>query len=671
MRRLSGRLCLWLSASVLLGGAAFAARAPAEKSFFTLADLGSLVRLSRPALSPDGKTAALIVSRPDPAENRVASSLVLIDTKTGAMRTIADGEISNPTWSTRGGLLAWLALDADKTKQIVMISLDREGNAPMQITKAAAGAGVRAFAWSQNEESFAYLAADTPVAPVGDERFDRTFEVSDSDYLGTAYLARTRGEKPARLWLISAQGGTARVLTPDSGYIQDLAWQPDGKAVVFNSNPGASVLAARFGSVRIMDIQQGTETPLIAKEARVSGESHIDFSARGVLAYQTYRGQDPWLYGNNVAVVEGGKLRDVTAALDRDIVAFEWLADGSALLVSAPDHVQKGLWIVPLAGAPSRLALGSVNPDSGETSNRAGKVAFIGSEPQLPPELYVMSSVRSKPVRLTNFNAPILQRRLGTTKTITWRSDGFEHDGLILYPPDFHSDRKYPLLVNIHGGPHYSSQLSFDGENQYYAANGWIVFLPNYRGGDGQGEKYQTAVIGDATAGPGRDLLAGIAAVKAEGAVDDTRVALTGWSYGGVMTSWMISQYHDWCAAVPGALVIDFAGYYDQSDTGIWIGSLLGSPHLPQNRKKYLEQSPATYLDQATTPTLIMQNVGDDNAPVAQAYGLYHALKDRGIKSKFVIFGIDGHGPGDPFHERAAVIRTLAWINENCQSGNH
>jgi dipeptidyl aminopeptidase/acylaminoacyl peptidase len=136
------------------------------------------------------------------------------------------------------------------------------------------------------------------------------------------------------------------------------------------------------------------------------------------------------------------------------------------------------------------------------------------------------------------------------------------------------------------------------------------------------------------------------------------------------MTSWLIGHHHDWCAAVPGALVVDFAGYYDQSDTGIWIDSLLGSPHLPQNARKYLEQSPATYLDQATTPTLIMQNVGDNNAPVAQAYGLYHALRDRGIKTKFVIFGIDGHGPGDPYHERQAVVRTLAWINENCGPGN-
>jgi dipeptidyl aminopeptidase/acylaminoacyl peptidase len=660
-----------LLAAALLGGSVVAAAAPVAALTFSLDDLGTLVRLSGLALSPDGKQVALIVSRPDPAENRSVTTLSVIDTKSGAQRVLASGEIRAPAWSPRGDKLAWLAPDADKTEQIYLYSFDSEVGIPVVVSSAAKGAGVQGFAWSPDGESFAYLAEEPPVTPVGDARFDRTFEVADEDYLGTTFLARTRGAGPARLWLLAAGGGKARLLTTKTDHIEQLTWQLDSQAVLINTHPGTSMIAQRFGAISAVAVRDGTETPVVARPANVATEAPMSVSSKGLLAYQHFRGQDPWLYGNNVAVVTDGHSRDVTATLDRHIQAFDWLPDGTTLLVGALEHVHRALWTVSLSGAVRRLDLGTVNPESAVAVSRSGVLAFVASEPWLAPEVYVMASVMAKPVRLTHFNAAVAHRQLARVEVVSWKNDGYDHDGLLYFPPDFRADGHYPLLVNIHGGPHTSSQLSFDGEGQFYAARGWLVFEPNYRGSDGQGDKYRTAVIDDATAGPGRDLMAGIATVKARGFVDDARVALTGWSYGGVMTSWLIGHHHDWCAAIPGALVIDFADYYNQSDTGIWIGSLIGSPHLRDNRRKYLEQSPATYLDQATTPTLVMHSTGDDNAPVTQAYALYHALKDRGVKTKFVIFGMDGHGPGDPFHERQAYVRTLAWMNENCADAAH
>jgi dipeptidyl aminopeptidase/acylaminoacyl peptidase len=660
-----------LLAGALLGGVVAAAPAQVDAPSFTLDDLGKMVRLSRPALSPDGKLAALIVVRPDPAENRELTTLNLIDTQTGAQRVLASGEISQPAWSPRGDKLAWLAPDADKTRQIYLYSLDSEVGVPVAVTTAVRGAGVQKFAWSPDAGSFAYLAEEAPVALVGDARFDRTFEVSDADYLGTTFLARSRGAGPARLWLIAASGGKTRPLTTKTDHIEQLAWQVDGQAVLVNTHPGTSMVAQRFGAISTVNIGDGAETPLVPRPANVATEAPMRVSSKGFLAYQHFRGQDPWLYGNNISVVADGHSRDVTAALDRHIQTFDWLPDGTTLLVGALERVHSALWTVPLSGAVRRLELGTVNPESAVAVSRSGALAFIASEPWLAPELYVMASVTAKPVRLTHINSAVAHRHLARVEVVAWKNDGYDHDGLLYFPPDFRPDGRYPLLVNIHGGPHTSSQLSFDGEAQFYAANGWLVFEPNYRGSDGQGDRYRTAVIDDATAGPGRDLMAGIATVKARGFVDDARIALTGWSYGGVMTTWLIGHHHDWCAAIPGALVIDFADYYNQSDTGIWIGSLLGSPYLQGNHRKYLEQSPATYLDQATTPTLVMHSTGDDNAPVTQAYALYHALKDRGAKTKFVIFGMDGHGPGDPFHARQAYVRTLAWMNENCAGVAH
>jgi dipeptidyl aminopeptidase/acylaminoacyl peptidase len=630
-----------------------------------------MVRLAAPVLSPDGKWVALIVSRPDPVENRTVTTLNLVDTKSGAQQVIASGEISYPAWSPRGDRLAWLAPDADRTLQINLYARNSEVGLPSVITEAPKGAGVQQFAWSPDGESFAFLAVEAPVVPVGDARFDHTFEVPEADDLGTTYLARAPGAAAARVWLMSVAGGKARLLSTKTDHIEQLAWQSDGRSLLINSHPGSSSVAQRFGTISAVSVIDGAETPVVMRPANVGTDAAMSVSSKGLLAYQHFRGQDPWLHNSDVAVVADGRSRDVTSALDRHIQAFAWLPDGTTLLVGALERVRRALWTVPLAGAARQVELGAVNPDSAVSVSRSGAVAFIASEPALAPELYVMASLTAKPIRLTHINAVIDHRRLGRVEVVNWKSDGFDHDGLLYFPPDFRPDQHYPLLVDIHGGPHTSSQLSFDGEGQFYAASGWLVFEPNYRGSDGQGDKYRTAVIDDATAGPGRDLMAGIASVKARGVVDDKRVALTGWSYGGVMTSWLIGHHHDWCAAIPGALVIDFADYYNQSETGIWIGSLLGSPHLKENRRKYLEQSPASYLGDATTPTLVMHSTGDPNAPVTQAYALYHALKDRGVKTRFVIFGMDGHGPGDPFHERQAYVRTLAWMNENCPSGTH
>ncbi len=652
-----------LAGTLLAGGAT--AASPDGKSAFSLADLGALVHLSKPVLSRDGSQAALIVSRPDLPQDRMLDTLVLVDVRSGAQRVMASGDVRDPAFSPAGDGLAWLAADADKITQIAVRPLVGTGDAPVVVTKATKGTEIRAFAWSPDGRSFAYLAPQAPAARVGEARFDRTFEVPDSDYLGTSYLARSSGAAPARLWVIPSRGGEARMLPPNTGHLVDLAWQRDGKAVMVVTRPGSSEVSARDGAVISVDVEQGTQTMVAPRPANVSVDDGMKISSQGVPAYLHYRGQDPWLHEKNVAAVDG-RVRDLTSALDRDVIAFGWLPDGHTLLVEVLDHVHTALWTVPMSGAAHRLDLGTVNPDPGIAISGSGAVAFIGSEPSLPPELYVMASPTSKPRRLTHFNDSLLHARLGSMQAVAWKNDGYDQDGVLTYPPDFRPGRKYPLLVSIHGGPHTSSQLSFNEGSQFYAANGWLVFEPNYRGSSGQGEGYRTAVIDDATAGPGRDIRAGIAAVKAEGRVDAARVAVSGYSYGGVMTSWMIGRYHDWCAAIPSASVIDFADYYDQSETGIWIGSLLGSPHLAQNRRKYQEQSPATYLDQATTPTLIMQNVGDTNAPVGQAYTLYHALKDRGVESRFILSDIDGHGHGDPLHERQAYVLSLAWMNEHC-----
>jgi len=295
---------------------------------------------------------------------------------------------------------------------------------------------------------------------------------------------------------------------------------------------------------------------------------------------------------------------------------------------------------------------------------RDGAIAFTGSEPQHPKELYYMSSATAKPRRLTTFNdAAVAALDLGNVERVTWTNDGFNEDGIVVYPPDFKADHKYPLVLLIHGGPQSASTRTFSLLPQFLAAQGWIVFSPNYRGSDNLGNAYERAIFNDSGAGPARDVLAGIAALEKRGFIDQNRIAVSGWSYGGYMTSWLIGHSNIWKAAVSGAAVNNLVHEYALSDNNITSGySFGGSPYNPKYAKAYLEQSPITYVQAIKTPTLILTDTGDARVPATQSFEMFHALKDNGVEVKFVAYPVGGHFPGDPVRSADVYKRWADWI---------
>ena len=197
------------------------------------------------------------------------------------------------------------------------------------------------------------------------------------------------------------------------------------------------------------------------------------------------------------------------------------------------------------------------------------------------------------------------------------------------------------------------------------ATREYVVFQPNYRGSDNLGNTYQRAIYNDAGDGPGRDVMAGVEAVKKLGFIDESKIAVTGWSYGGYMTSWLIGHYHIWKTAVTGASVTDLNEEYNLSDgnvTGRY--SFKGSPWLGSNMKDYVAQSPISYAAQIKTPTLILSDTGDARVPITQSYQLYHAMKDNGVTVKFVAYPVPGHFPGDPVRSRDVYSRWLGWLDQ-------
>jgi dipeptidyl aminopeptidase/acylaminoacyl peptidase len=409
-----------------------------------------------------------------------------------------------------------------------------------------------------------------------------------------------------------------------------------------------------------------------------SAEAHPTFSPDGAsIAYWQPRDLDA---GNvseiHVAPARGGAGRSVTRALDRNIARSIWLPGGTSLLVGANDGTRVSLWIQPLEGAARKLNLASVSPASAfwvdVAVSRNGAIAFTGTDTTRPAELYYMAAADAAPKRLTDFNAEIAGRILGRTEVVAWQSDGFTHNGTLTYPPDFNPSQKYPLVLVIHGGPRAASLETFSPSAQIMAAKNWIVFQPNYRGSDQAGNAYQRAIVNDAGAGPGRDVMAGVDVVKKRGFIDTSRVAVSGWSYGGYMTTWLLGNYTGWRVGVAGAAVTDWRDQYNLGDANVRRGTAFGgSPWTdPKRMQAYIDQSPITYASKIRAPTLVMTNTQDYRVPPTQSYMLYHALRDNGVETKFVAYPIYGHNATDPVRQRDVQRRWIGWIEQHFQDAS-
>jgi dipeptidyl aminopeptidase/acylaminoacyl peptidase len=299
-----------------------------------------------------------------------------------------------------------------------------------------------------------------------------------------------------------------------------------------------------------------------------------------------------------------------------------------------------------------------------------GSIAFTGSDPMQPPELYFLATSTAAPRRLTEFNSEVKAMTMGKTETIRWELEGFKHNGIVTYPADYSPGKKYPLVLIVHGGPNAASIEQFSRLSQLFANRGYFVFEPNYRGSDNLGTKYKTAIIKDAGAGPGRDVMAGLRQLKGTGMIDTTRIGVTGWSYGGYMTVWLAGHYSGWKAAMAGAAVTDWVDQYNLGDGNVNVANAVGGSPYTGNMQAYIDQSPITNANKITAPTLILGNTEDPRVPISQSYKLYHALKDNGVTTKFIAWPIPMHNANDPVRQKEMYKYWIGWMDNYLQEGN-
>lgn len=637
-----------------------------------LTDLRTIVRVSQPQISPDGKQVAFIKTTENYVKNKRDSQLMLLDVASGKTRSLTYDRtgVDSPRWSPSGDRLAFIA-DAgqgDQTQsQIFMLPMN--GGDALQATKVENG--VQEFAWKPDGSAFAFVTSDNPPNKKQiDKHFD-AFEVGDLDYKTES------APVSSHLWLVAATGKNVRRLTSGSwslstvngGASSPISWSADGKTIAIVRFPNAvygdsdtavsALVDAKTGAVRDLPRQRPYLTaPLFAPVGNALAAQwypHGAFNSNGYLTVTSSNG--------GPGVVVGGR--------EHNVDWFGWTLDGRALAYAAEDGPLTGLWFQPINGAGHRLDTGSVEVAGDAMVGKNESIAFVGDNADEPGELYYFATPNATMRRLTTYNASFAKLNLGTEREVRWTGPGgFTEDGIVTLPPGYAAGKRYPLALVVHGGPQGSSQLSFDGLTQLIAARGIITFQPNYRGSTNLGDAYQHAIYRDTGAGPGKDVMAGVAALEKMGYVNPSRMCVSGWSYGGYMTTWLESHYNVWKCAMAGAALTDWVADYTVSFYQKGDADFFGSGSSPWNNNGWdiwRDQSPISSARDVKAPTLIMGDVGDPNVPIYNSYLWYHALRDNGVEVHFYAYPRETHFPGDPVGGESVTRRWVDWLAAHLQ----
>ena len=634
---------------------------PAPAQTFGLDDYAKVGRVSDVQVAPQGDRAVVVVSWPNYDANMWESELVQLNLRTKAQLTLTQRKTaSTPRWSPNGDRLAFLAV-ADGKMQLFVFPAG--GGEARQISHSPSG--VTGYAWKPDGSAFAYRAAAEPAKQGTSGKFDDAFEVNANDYLTLS------APRQVQLWLVSADGGEATPLGRGKWSIPTLfattAWSGDGKSIMFTKQDIAGTREWERRELAMLDVSAGagaTPRPILGIEGRRCGAGWISPDGAQLALTCPVDGHVKNQTELVLLPASGGTARRLTSSIDRSFSYAIWRPDSKGVVAAVADGTTSALWEIPLDGAPVRRDVGRIGVADVSVASD-GTIAFIGSESNRPPELYVLRPGSSTPERLTDFHAAVAKMTLGKVDAFSWKSDdGLSLDGIVTLPPNFDAARKYPLLLNIHGGPWGSSRETFSARSQLLAAKGFIVFEPNYRGSDNHGNALYSAVYRDHGAGPGRDVMAGLAILKKRAYIDTLRIGVSGWSYGGYMTTWLIGHYTGWKAAMAGAAVIDLVDDYNLNDLSLFIRAYGETLTFPKDLALMKEQSPGTYVDKMTTPLLLLSNTGDVRVPVTQSYKLYNALKERGRDVRMKLWPVAGHFPADPWRARDIDREWAAYFEE-------
>jgi dipeptidyl aminopeptidase/acylaminoacyl peptidase len=621
------------------------------------------------SISPDGKRLAWVETMrgKDHSESR-STMLYLADLDRPSAvphrLTAGDGkkvcEESAPAWSPDSKSVAFLSTCGEPTQRQLYIAA-ADGGGVRKLTKLTGFlANPR---WSPDGSQIALLFTEDAVRAAGP---------LEPTAIETGVIEEIFYEQ--RLVLVDAASGATKEISPADTYVYEYDWSPDGKQIAYTAAKGNGDNNWWLAQLFRIDVATG-QIRFVFKPAtqiavpRWSPDGTTIAFVQGLMSDEGSTGGDVYR-----VPATGGEAKNLTAGRKTSPAYLAWLSNSKLLIT---ERVDGGTAITTLGmdGGAETLWRADESIHAGlddlsiSLANDGKTSALIRSSWSRAPEVWAgpIGDWHAK----TDANAAA-RPLWGEAKKLHWNSDGAAVEGWLLYPKDYDSQKRYPMLVAVHGGP--ASQRSpvwpvpgFD--LTLMSGEGYFVLFPNPRGSYGGGERFTAANVKDFGYGDLRDINTGVDEALKTLPIDENRVGIGGWSYGGYMTMWAVTQTNRFRAAVAGAGISNFQSYYGQNSIDEWMIPYFGAS-VYDDPSVYAKSSPITYIKNVKTPTLILVGDRDAECPAPQSYEFWHALKTEGVKTQFLVYPNEGHRFHDPKHREDVLKRTAAWFNENLKPAN-
>jgi len=647
MNRLK-QLIAVLTFLVVLGVGSAVAQRP-----MTPEDILALKQVSDPQVSPDGRWIAYVVSQTELEQNTINTDVWLVATAGGepVRLTTSPRADGSPRWSPDS---KWIAFISAREERPQIWLIRPNGGEAEKLTSSKSG--VQSLVWSPDGKTIAYTALREWTAEEEKKQKDRDDAiVVDQDH------------RFGRIWTIDVATKKAAEVVAGDFHPSNPQWSPDGTQLAYEVRPTPAADDGARSDVYIITLASKEkrklfENPGIDNNPRWSPDGRwIAFSSRPDGFGQTEL---------KVIPAAGGTPRTVATRFLYQPGAATWSADGRTLFFTASVRTTNQLFSVPVAGGEPKQLTSHNGTMSGATMSDDGRtIAFTVSDVTRPNDVYVVRDpARFAPVKLTDHNPQLAEIALGRGELYRWKSkDGMEIEGVLIYPPDYDPSKRYPTMAFIHGGPSGVWTQGFPGSSGNYghiwAGRGWVSFYPNVRGSSGYGDAFMKANVRDWGGGDYQDIQTGLDELVRRGVADPDRLGQSGWSYGGYMTAWTLTQTDRFKALMVGAGLTNMYSMYSTNDLQTTLENYFGAEPW-DDEEAYRRASAMVYIKQAKTPTLILHGQQDLRVPIGQAQELYMGLKKNGVPVELVFYPRAGHGLSEPRHQLDRMRREYAFFSK-------
>ena len=634
-----------------------------EQRPMVVEDVLALNSVSDPEISPDGRWVAYVVTRRDAERDVTDSDVWVVSTEGGSPYQLTRGtkRDEGPRWSHDG---TWLAFLSDRDGDTQVYGIAPNGGEAWRVTDWEPG--INSFRLSPDGSRIAFIAKAEQSEE--DEELEKVRGrpiVQDSAY-ATAW---------SHVWVASldrersAYG--AEQSSPDTLHVTAIAWAPDSRGLAWSARPTPTLRTSRFGDVFVQDEPGAAARRVSAMPGR---EVVVAWPADPGLIISG-SGQEDFTYNRQLWVVPVDGAEPVSLTGDLDEHAGYVAASGRELLVEAGYRTGRRLYRIPLrdgrpAGTPDQVGNDSRYLHSVSATRDLDVLAFIGEAPATSPNIYVSSSRRLQPKRLSDVNPQVAEFALGEQRVVSWSSaaDGEPIEGVLTLPVGYQEGDRVPLLLVIHGGPAGVSSNRFTPTRgaypvQVFAGLGYAVLQANYRGSAGYGERFRGLNRGDISGRDWIDINSGVDHLIHTGIADPQKLGVMGWSFGGHHTYWGITQTDRFAAASAGAGANDLISMYSQTDIPEFYHTYLG-PKPWEDFELYEERSAYRGVERVSSPLLIQVGENDERVPAEQSIQFYEAVKSMGkAPVKLVIYPGEPHGIRSPRHRRDLMSRNVEWFS--------